>query len=158
MDDKPEAKKISYDYIRGLVEGEGCFTFSTSNRRLVDGSIVIIRIPSFVISMHERDQELLKLVRDTLKLKNRIYNYRPSDRDGHKRGRKATLIVREIGSIKNIIVPLFYGKLRGNKGKQFENWIENIGLDPCVPKNFKLIHQIYKNGFYDKNIDRFGFS
>lgn len=151
MDDKPEAKKISYDYIRGLVEGEGCFTFSTSNRKLADGTVVISRIPAFVVSMHERDQELLKLIRDTLKLKNRVYNYRSVSRDGYKRGRKAILIVREIGAIKNIIVPLFYKRLRGNKGKQFEGWIDKMGSDPFVPANFRLIHDIYKNGFYDRN-------
>lgn len=133
---------ISYEYIRGLVEGEGCFTFSTSNGR---------KIPSFSISMHERDEELLKLVRDTLKLKNRVYNYESYNGDGYKRGRKAMLIVREVGSLKNIIVPLFYKRLIGNKGIQFEDWVRKIGEDPMVPSKFKIIHSIYIGGFYDKN-------
>lgn len=133
---------ISYEYIRGLVEGEGCFTFSKSNGR---------KTPSFSINMHERDEELLKLVRDTLGLKNKIYNYKPYSKDGYKRGRKAILIVREIGSLKNIIVPFFYRRLVGNKGRQFEDWIRKIGEDPMVPLKFKIIHSIYIAGFYDKN-------
>ena len=142
---------LSYEYIRGLVDGEGCFTFCPSNRKLVDGTIIVSKIPTFVISMHERDQELLKLIRNTLELKNRVYNYKSSMRDGHKRGRKAVLIVREIGSLKNVIVPLFYKRLRGYKGLQFENWIRNIELDPFVPVVYKIISYNYKSGFYDRN-------
>lgn len=144
-------KKLSYEYIRGLVEGEGTFTFSTSNRNASDGSIIKIKIPAFAIGMHERDEELLHYVRDTLGLKNRVYNYKSFNKDGHKRGRKAFLIVREIGQLKNIIVPFFYKRLVGNKGKQFNEWLEKIGNDPAVPKSYKFIYKIYKAGFYDKN-------
>ena len=46
---------------------------------------------------------------------------------------------------------LFYKKLKGNKGRQFEQWLEKIGNDPAVPDSYKFIYKIYKAGFYDKN-------
>lgn len=144
-------KKLSYEYIRGLVEGEGTFTFSTSKRNMSDGSIKNIKVPAFAIGMHERDEELLRSVRDVLGLKNRVYNYKSFNKDGYKRGRKAFLIVREFGQLKNIIVPFFYKRLKGNKGRQFEQWLEKIGNDPGVPETFRFIYKIYKAGFYDKN-------
>ena len=61
------------------------------------------------------------------------------------------MIVREFGQLKNIIVPFFYKRLKGNKGKQFEQWLEKIGSDPDVSETFKFIYKIYKAGFYDKN-------
>jgi len=100
-----------------------------------------------------RDQELLKSVRDSLGLKNKIYTYHYQGRDGSKRGPIAILIVREFGPLKNIIVPLFYNKLIGNKGRQFESWLEQIGIDPEVPEKFKFIHKLHKSGFYD-NLDK----
>src|SRR5437764_1363652 len=136
-------KTLSYEYIRGLVEGEGCFTFSTS--KTISGGIITKRkVPAFAIGMHERDQDLLYLVRDTLGLKNKVYNYKSPQYNGHKRGRKAILIVREFGPLKNVIVPFFYKRLQGNKGKQFEAWLEKIGTDPDVPETYKFIYKIYK--------------
>lgn len=150
MDSK---QTLSFEYIRGFVEGEGCFTFSTTKnmKKLPNGNIVRTKVPAFAIGIHERDEDLLCLIRDTLKLKNRVYNHKSFQGDGHKRARKAFLIVREFGQLKNIVVPLFYKKLRGNKGKQFEEWLEKIGNDPAVSENFKFIYKIYKAGFYDKN-------
>ena len=150
MDDKSEAKKISYDYIRGLVEGEGCFTFSTSNQKLANGEVIRRKIPAFAIAMHERDEELLRLIRNTLKLPNRIYKYKNDKKDGYKRGKITILIVREIGAIRTIIVPLFYKRLIGNKGRQFDAWMEKIGSDPEIPPKFKSVYHLYKTGFYDK--------
>ncbi len=146
-----EKGALSYEYIRGLVEGEGCFTFTTTKRKMSNGTIEKFKIPAFAIAMHERDQELLHIMRDTLGLKNRVYNYKSFNKDGYKHGRRAFLIVREFGQLKNIIVPFFYKRLKGNKGKQFEQWLENIGNDPAVPETFKFIYKIYRAGFYDRN-------
>lgn len=120
---------LSYEYVRGLVDGEGCFTFCTNTRRMPDGRVVKYKVPTFSISMHERDEYLLELVRDTLKLKNKIYNYELKNMgDGWKRGGKTILIVREFESLKDMIIPLFYKKLRGNKGIQFAEW---LGKNRC---------------------------
>ncbi|PIY59550.1 hypothetical protein COY96_01215 [Candidatus Wolfebacteria bacterium CG_4_10_14_0_8_um_filter_37_11] len=62
--------EISNEYIRGLVEGEGSFTFSTT-RKKVDGTRY--KLPAFVISLHIRDKHLLQMIRDKLGLKSKIY-------------------------------------------------------------------------------------
>ncbi len=138
---------ISNDYIRGLVVGEGCFTFNTRNGK----NGLKVRIPTFLICMHERDNDLLVSMRNFLGLKNKVYVYDSPNNDGHIRGRRTMLVVREIGRLKNIIVPLFYKKLIGFKAKQFEEWLENIGHDPSVPESYKLIYRLHQNGYYDKN-------
>ena len=61
-----------------------------------------------------------------------------------------TLMVRDLGQLKNTIVPLCYKKLHGNKANQFESWIERIGNDSCIPNSYKFIYKIYKAGFYEK--------
>ena len=35
--------QLPYDYIRGLVDGEGTFTFSTSPKKLKDGFLIAIK-------------------------------------------------------------------------------------------------------------------
>jgi len=135
---------LSYEYIRGLVDGEGTFTFSTSNKRKM-------KIPAFAIKMNARDKHLIEMVRDTLGIKNKVYEYNHQKNDGFKRDPQAMLIVREFGRLKNVIVPLFYKRLMGNKGRQFEEWIFKIESEPWVPKTYKLIPRLYKEGFYDRN-------
>src|SRR3989338_8719979 len=143
-------KEISYDYIRGLVDGEGCFSFHTVPGRVGSG-FEKMRISVFAISMHERDEALITALRDKLGLKNRVYNHKPSLGDGANRGRKSTLFVRDIGALKNVIIPLFYNRLFGYKGKQFVEWLEKIGNDPRVPDLYKLLYRLHKSGFYTKN-------
>lgn len=136
---------LPYDYIRGLVEGEGTFTFSSAKK-------LRRKVPAFALKMHIRDKLLLEEVKDTLGLRNKVYEYNHQRNDGIKRGPQAMLIVREIDQLKNIIVPFFYKQLRGNKRKQFNDWVFKIGNDPEVPVSYKVIYQSYKNGFYDENI------
>lgn len=140
---------ISYEYVRGLVEGEGSFTFSTST--YIKDTKLKTKVPAFVLKMHIRDKELIENVRNVLGLRNKIYEYHYPGKDGYKRGPQAILIVREFGQLKNIVIPFFYKRLRGNKAKQFQEWLEKIGSDPGVSKHFKFIYKIYKAGFYDKN-------
>lgn len=143
-----EQRQLSYEYIRGITEGEGCFTFCAVGTRESGRK----KLPAFVLAMNKRDKELLAKVKEALGLKNKVYEYGPRFRkDGYKRGGMAVLIVRDFGQLKNIIVPLFYKKLRGNKAKQFEEWLEKIGTDPVVSDTYKFIYKIYKAGFYDRN-------
>ncbi len=149
-------KKISNEYIRGLTEGEGCFSFSSRPGVIHwNGKNLKPLIPAFIISMHVRDFELLTLMKEKLDLKNKIYVYKlpalVTNKKIYKRGEKAMLIVREIGNLKNIIVPFFYGRLIGNKGRQFNEWLERIGSDPAVPESFKIVYQLHKSGYYIKN-------
>lgn len=135
-------KDINRDYIRGLVDGEGSFTFSSEGKGR--------KIPSFQLRMHIRDEFLLQKVRDFLGLKNKIYTYHYLGKDGIKRGPVAILIIREFGSLKNVIIPLFYKSLIGYKSIQFNEWLEKIGSDPDVPERYKLLYRLHKNGFYSR--------
>jgi len=141
-------KTLSNDYIRGLVTGEGCFSFHTGCRKK-DGRKY--KIPTFYIGMHERDEGLLRLVRDSLGLHNTIYNHKAWMGDGHKRGRMAVLVVRDFNQLKDIIIPFFYKKLEGYKAIQFMEWLEKIGKDSDVSDRFKSLYRLYKWGIYDEN-------
>lgn len=142
-----ETSLLSYDYIRGLIEGEGCFTFCQGYRK-PNGSKY--KIPTFCIGLHERDFELLKLMKDRLNLKSSIYIQSPYNKDGYNRGKRACLMVRDFHELKDIIIPLFYRKLKGNKGKQFTAWLEKIGQDQDVSNRYKALYRIYKFGIYDQ--------
>ena len=139
---------LSEEYIRGLIEGEGCFTFEPKIGRKKEK----VRVPVFAIGMHERDQELLRLVRTSMKLpkinSNTVYVNGPYNYNGCKNnGKIAKLIVRDYLSLKEVIVPFFYGKLRGHKGIQFREWIEKIG-DKNVPYPYRHIFNLHKKGYW----------
>ncbi len=140
-------KKLTNEYIRGLVEGEGCFTFCTSGFTRPRK-----RIPAFVISMSARDKDLIYLIKETLKLRNKVYEFKERINGKYTSKPMVTLIVRDFGQLKNIIVPFFYKRLMGNKGKQFEEWIKKIGIDPDVPESYRFINRLCRIGYYDKNI------
>jgi|SRR3989344_3530420 len=142
--------KLTDDFILGLVVGEGCFTFSTSNALSADGRKIKRRIPAFSIGMHVRDYELLEKVRDSMGLKNKVYRFKSSVKDGYDRGDKAILIVREFYQLKNIVIPFFNGRLDGYKKEQFESWVEKMGSDIDVPIRFRKIAWLYKAGLYDE--------
>jgi hypothetical protein len=138
---------ISYEYIRGLIEGEGCFSFclagSSQNKKY--------KLPAFILSMSVRDKALIEHIRDRLCIRNMVYEYGPRIRNDHyKRLGTAILIIRDVGQLKNIVVPLCYKKLHGNKAKQFEAWIEKIGFEDYIPEKYKFIYKLYKAGFYEK--------
>src|SRR3989338_8680011 len=95
---------LSYEYIRGLTEGEGTFTFSTNlklNRK----------VPAFSIKMASRDKELLEMIRDALGIKNRVYIYNHKKKDGSKRLPQAMLIIKRNGISKKCNSPSFLQKI-----------------------------------------------
>lgn len=49
-------QSLSYEYIRGLVDREGCFGFHSG---CIKSNGNKYKIPVFAISMHVRDKELL---------------------------------------------------------------------------------------------------
>ena len=143
--------KLSNEFIRGLVVGEGCFTFHTNGlKKNDDGTIGRWKIPAFALSMHNRDRDLINSVADKLGLDDMVYTHKSSQKDGIKRGDKSTLAVRKFSSLKDVVVPFFYKKLSGYKAIQFENWVKNIGEDPDVRESYKLIYRLYKSGYWDK--------
>lgn len=140
--------QISFEYIRGLSDGEGCFSFYPGSRKKNGHKY---KIPTFAIIMHERDRHLLELVRDALGLRNKIYERKPWRGDGYNRSPSVGLVVREFDQIKDIIIPLFYKRLKGYKARQFTDWLEKIGNDPDVSDRFKSLYRIYKWGIYDQD-------
>ncbi len=146
---------ISYEYIRGLVEGEGCFSFSPTNKKITlsNGRIVKEQSPGFYLAMHERDKALIEAVRDSLDLLNNVYRRNPQS---YQLGSGATsvLAVRSFESLKSIIIPLFYGKLHGHKAYQFYCWLENMGEED-KSKPAHLLYFLYRTGFFDESMDEF---
>ncbi|MBI5306058.1 LAGLIDADG family homing endonuclease [Candidatus Wolfebacteria bacterium] len=138
-------RKLSCDYIRGLVDGEGTFTFCTTGEWNKKS-----KVPAFQLRMHIRDKELIETIRNFLGLRNKVYIYHYPGKDGASRGPQAMLIVREFNNLKDIIIPLFYKKLFGYKGIQFTEWLEKIGSDPDVSDRFKSLYRLYRWGMYDK--------
>ena len=135
---------ITDEYLRGLIETEGCFTYCSVPRRTKEGAKKA-SIPTFIFAMHERDRELVEVIKKYMGIDKKLYYYKSSSKDGYKRGGTVRLVVRDIGTIKNVIVPMFHEKLRGHKGRQFEAWIERMEK---VPDSFKLIPKLCKTGFY----------
>lgn len=145
---------ISNEYIRGLIEGEGSFTFHVGSKKPNGRKY---RMPAFIISMHIRDKDLLDKVRQKLGLKIKIYYREPSiniqnakTQKTYLSGRSAILVVRDFIQLKDIIIPFFYKKLVGYKGVQFIAWLEKIGSDPDVSDRYKSLYRLYKWGMYDK--------
>ena len=151
-------KKLSYDYIRGLTEGEGTFTFYTLPRyiKLENGEVKRIKMPAFAIKMHERDEPLLQLVRDTIGLREKLYRHKKTYAGPGKEnaGLQVALIVRDTGDFMNKIIPLFYKKLHGNKVKQFREWLEKMGGEE-ITYDSQFLHGLYKMGHFDKIINKF---
>lgn len=113
--------RISEDYIRGLVEGEGHFGLQKNGE---------YAIPCFVLKMHVRDKELIEAIRDYLGIHNKVYEYRNQGRHF------AMFTVRDIVTLKTKIVPLLKGKLLGFKGTQFDWWLKKFPyLDGLIYRN-----------------------
>lgn len=148
---------VSNDYIRGLIDGEGCFTFETSRYFLSDGTPTKRKIPSFRIQMHERDQILLWGIKNALGLRNKLYHLGPYRKDGINRGKQVVLTVRDLGQLKNIIIPLFYGnRLIGYKRNQFNDWLEKMGIDPEVAESYRLLYRLHKTGYFERELRKGG--
>lgn len=157
-----QEKLLSYEYIRGLIEGEGTFTFHSGWKRANGRKS---KIPAFSISMHIRDKELITKIRDGMGLKSKIYFRAPREnitntktKKEYTSERQAILVVRDFIQLKDIIIPFFHRKLRGFKRKQFEEWLERIGSDPDISDKYKSLYRLYKWGMYDtypKFIEKF---
>lgn len=152
--------KLSFDYIAGLVEGEGSFSFCTVQRwkQTVDGRVVRIRVPAFQIKMHERDQDLIRLMRKSLGLNDTVYNYPPPSINKfskpYKVGGSLMLIVRNTASLKNVIIPCLYFRLHGYKKVQFFEWLEKMGHEE-ISNDSQYLHRFYKKGGFEELSKKF---
>ncbi len=136
---------LSKEFILGLIQAQGSFTFCSVPAETAAGTIKM-KVPAFILSMTHADQELLVEVGGSLGLKNKVYAY-PSKRAPGS----AVLIVRDLGQLKNVIVPLLHRRLMGEKKAQFEEWLSGMGSDPDVPERFRIVPDLAKKGgFYDR--------
>jgi len=122
---------LSLDFIAGLVVGEGTFYWTKTH---------LGRIPVFALRFHVRDRELLTAVKDSLGLKEKIYEYT------HNHRHYVFLIVRNIGSLKNIIIPLIYPRLAGYKKQQFQEWFKGF-YDPECRDGFRFFPNALRRRF-----------
>ena len=97
----------SLDFIAGLIVGEGSFMWIKQNGT---------EIPVFQLKMHATERPLFDLLKTKMGLKEKIYEYT------HQERHYVLLLIRKRSVIENIIIPVFDGRLFGNKKIQFENW------------------------------------
>jgi|GEM_PF-1257603 len=109
-------KKLSLDFIAGLVTGGGYFgwvNYNTTNQKMA----------VFQLRMRYNDKNLIFSVKNTLGLKESVYEYNYQDQKKPSLWRhQVLLLVRRREVIKKIIIPAFDGRLCGLKEKQFNEW------------------------------------
>lgn len=98
---------LSLDFIAGLVAGEGSFMWIKQG-----GS----EIPVFQLKMHALERPLFEMVKETLGLKEKIYEY------NHQNRHYVVILVRKRTSIEDTIIPSFENRLYGLKKIQFDEW------------------------------------
>lgn len=109
-------KKLSLDFIAGLITGEGYFGWVNYNKTKQ-------KLAVFQLQMPYNNKNLVFAVRNTLGLKEPVYEYNYQDRKKSSLWRhQVKLLVRRREVIKKIIIPVFDGRLFGLKEKQFNQW------------------------------------
>jgi len=109
-------KKLSLDFIAGLIAGEGYFG-------LVNYNTTKQKVFVFQLQMHYDDRTLVFAVKNSLGLREPVYEYNYQDKKNPILWRHLVkLLVRRREVIKKIIIPAFDGRLYGLKEKQFNEW------------------------------------
>lgn len=104
-----EKKKLSLDFIAGLITAEGYFGWTLQHWSQL--------VPIFALYMHYRDKKLITVVRNSLGLEEPMHETKYNGR--HQIG----FIVRKQSSFVDTIIPAFKDRLHGNKKKQFEKLV-----------------------------------
>ena len=112
------SKQLSLDFMAGLVISNGYFAWINQNNQ---------KVAVFQIQMQYNQKDLLFAFRNSLGLKETIYEYNYRDKRKLSLYRHIVkLIVRRRETIKKIIIPAFDGRLYGPKQKQFDQWKKNF--------------------------------
>lgn len=128
---KPEL--FSYDFIAGLIVGEGTFYWTKDKIR---GESV----PVFALRLHIRDFDLIVNVKYSLGLKKeKVYEYT------HNGRHYGFLIVRNFDGLKRII-EIIYPRLAGHKRVQFVEWFKKF-KDENMKNSCKAIYNIFRQKF-----------
>lgn len=97
----------SLDFISGLISTGASFMWVKQKQT---------EVPVFQIKMHISERPLLELIKQTLGLKEVIYEYNYASRQ------YVLMLVRKRSVIETTIIPTFDGRLFGVKKDQFEAW------------------------------------
>lgn len=103
----PTVNLPSYDFIAGLLTGIGSFLWVKQKNS---------EVPVFQLKMQSGDHELLKLVKDRLEIRESIHQYI------HQGRAYSLLLIRSRRTIENKLIPIFDGRLFGQKQIQFDVW------------------------------------
>lgn len=104
---------LSLDFIAGIIAVTGSFLWANRNNEL---------IPVFQIKMQATHKDLVTLVRDSLKLKEKVYEYKHQDR------KYVLLLIRKRSTIEHKLVPAIDGRLYGQAQVKFELWLRRYYL------------------------------
>lgn len=148
-------KELSLNFIAGLITAGGYFGWASQGKK---GQKVAV----FQVQMHYNDRELVFAIRNTLGLKEPIYEYNHQDRKKSSLKRHyVRLLVRRREVIKKIIIPAFEGRLYGLKGKQFNQWKQEFSKQEKdwkyhyiekLPKSIRLMPESLNEDFKLKMI------
>src|SRR5690349_11790968 len=97
----------SYDFIAGLLTSTGSFLWVKQKNS---------EVPVFQLKMQIEDYELLELIKEKLEIKEVVHTYT------HQNRQYCLLLIRSRRTIETKLIPIFDGKLFGQKQTQFDLW------------------------------------
>ncbi len=97
----------SYEFIAGLLTGTGSFLWVKQKNS---------EVPVFQLKLQAGDHQLLELIKKKLGIKESIHQYI------HQNRAYSLLLIRSRRTIENVLIPIFDGRLFGQKQIQFEEW------------------------------------
>lgn len=97
----------SFDYIAGLINSTGSFLWVRQKNS---------EVPVFQLKLQSSDFELLELIKAKLEIKESIHQYI------HQGRQYSLLLIRSRRTIETVLIPLFDGRLFGQKRIQFDLW------------------------------------
>ena len=133
--------EINLKYLSSIIElfdKKGIFSFSTQGKYKY-------RVPYFCLKSKPAEVYFLKLVKHELGIKSKIYTYNESiGKDGYIRSGFCMLITRDIGELKDSIIPFAAEYLTGDTLRKFKAWIKNMEKFDRVPSGYRQIPGIVK--------------
>lgn len=131
---------LSKDWAYGFLSSSGRLGFYCNSKKE--------KIPSFIVKTGPEKHAMLILAAKIIGLRNKIYFYKY--KQGKKNYFQALLIVRDVGQLKNIIIPIFLKLMFVAKQVNLEDWMEEIIKNKAIPERYKVLYRIYRSRFYSK--------
>lgn len=97
----------SYDFIAGLLTSTGSFLWVKQKSS---------EVPVFQLKLQSGDHALLELIKAKLEIKEVIHEYT------HQNRTYSLLLIRSRRTIETKLIPIFDGRLFGQKQAQFDLW------------------------------------